>query len=138
MGSEGVQVLFGTFPVGNRDPFIAENSVNTAFSILEAHHVKHLDSAQAYGQAEQKLGELKAGNRFTIDTKWKGGLRGAGWSTRENIVNSAKESLQKLGVEQVGNVLSFPPSCFVPILILCSLFPGRCLLLARAGSWSRH
>jgi aryl-alcohol dehydrogenase-like predicted oxidoreductase len=46
------------------------------------------------------LGTTKAGERFAIDTKWMGGVS-PGWATRDNIVNSAKESIKKLGVSHV-------------------------------------
>ena len=100
MSSEPVSVVFGAAAIGNRDPFIAEDYLNTVFSTLEAHNVKILDTAQLYGEAEKRMGEVKAGNRFTIDTKWTGGWQ-AGWATKENIVNSAKDSIKKLGVKQV-------------------------------------
>ena len=100
MSSEPISVVFGAAGIGNREPFIAEDYLNSVFSTLEAHNVKILDCAQLYGEAEKRLGEVKAGDRFTIDTKWVGGWQ-PGFATRENIVNSAKESIKKLGVKQV-------------------------------------
>jgi len=101
MSSSGpITVVFGSAVVGNRDPFVAEDDLNAVFSMLEAHHVRNLDSAQRYGDSEKRLGEVKAGNRFTIDTKWQGGLP-PGWATKENMVNSAIKSLERLGIKQV-------------------------------------
>merc|ERR1711939_673655 len=62
--------------------------------------VTTIDSAQLYGESEKRLGELKAGDRFTIDTKWLGGWT-PGSATKEGIITSARESIKKLGVKQV-------------------------------------
>ena len=80
---------------------MSDEQVKEALAMLKKHNVKNLDSAQLYGKSEQKLGEVKAGDEFTIDTKWLGGWN-SGWATKENIVNSAKESIKKLGVKKVG------------------------------------
>jgi len=95
-----ITVLWGTATVGNNEPFITEESLNEAFKILESHGVKNLDTAQLYGKSEERLGEVKAGERFIIDTKWIGGWV-PGSATKDNIVSSAKESIKKLGVKQV-------------------------------------
>ena len=100
MSSEGLNVIFGGAAIGNSEPWIDEAYLNEAFKILESHGVTTIDSAQLYGESEKRLGELKAGDRFTIDTKWLGGWT-PGSTTKENIVNSAKESIKKLGVKQV-------------------------------------
>lgn len=66
---------------------------------LKAKGVNILDVAQLYGAAEQVIGELKALDQdFTVDTKWLGGWPGGGWSSKDNIINSANESFKKLGV----------------------------------------
>ena len=100
MSSEGLNVIFGGGAIGNREPWIDEGYLNDVFKILESHGVTTIDSAQLYGECEKRLGEVKAGDRFTIDTKWLGGWT-PGSTTKENIVNSAKESIKKLGVKQV-------------------------------------
>lgn len=93
-------IVYGSAPLGNRDPFNKPEDVEKLYSVLLKHNVKEIDTAQLYQESENKLGETKAGERFTLHTKWAGGWQ-PGWATRDNIVNSAKESMKKLGVKQV-------------------------------------
>src|ERR1700744_3014748 len=102
MSSQGIKVVFGAAAIGNRAPWVEADYNENAFEILLKQKVNPLDSAQLYGESEKRLGELKAGDRFVIDTKWMGGWQ-PGWATKENIVNSAKASIEKLGVKQVSS-----------------------------------
>lgn len=101
--SGGIKVVFGAAAIGNREPWNEASYNEKAFQILLSHGVNTLDSAQLYGESEKALGELKAGEKFIIDTKWMGGWQ-KGWATKENIVSSAKASIEKLGVKQVSFV----------------------------------
>ncbi|OCT49647.1 Aflatoxin B1 aldehyde reductase member 4 [Cladophialophora carrionii] len=100
MASQGIKVVFGAASIGNREPWIEKEYLEKAFDILLKHGVNTLDSAQLYGESEKRLGELNAGDKFIIDTKWMGGWQ-PGWATKENIVNTAKSSIEKLKVKQV-------------------------------------
>ncbi|ETI27209.1 hypothetical protein G647_09892 [Cladophialophora carrionii CBS 160.54] len=100
MASQGIKVVFGAASIGNREPWIEKEYLEKAFDILLKHGVNTLDSAQLYGESEKRLGELNAGDKFIIDTKWLGGWQ-PGWATKENIVNTAKSSVEKLKVKQV-------------------------------------
>ncbi|KAH8806093.1 aldehyde reductase [Xylogone sp. PMI_703] len=93
-----VQVIFGGATLGNAPPFDTNEHLKEAYSILLKYDVKRIDSSQLYGQCESILGATRAGDHFTLDTKWAGGQ---GWATRDNIVNSAKSSIEKLNVKQV-------------------------------------
>jgi aryl-alcohol dehydrogenase-like predicted oxidoreductase len=101
MASQGLKVVFGAASIGNREPWIETSYNEKAFDILLKHGVNTLDSAQLYGESEKRLGELNAGEKFIIDTKWMGGWQ-PGWATKENIINSAKSSIEKLKVKQVS------------------------------------
>jgi len=101
MSSEPITVVFGTATVGNYEPFSKPEDLEKVYSILLKHGVKILDTAQLYGNSQATLGATKAGEKFTIDTKWVGGFKESGWSTHENIVKSGKDSIEKLGVKQV-------------------------------------
>lgn len=98
--SAGIAIVYGAAPVGNSDPFSTAEDVEKLYSVLLKHNVKEIDTAQLYEESENKLGETRAGERFTLQTKWAGGYY-PGWATHENIVNSATESMKKLGVKQV-------------------------------------
>lgn len=101
--SEQLRVIFGAVPIGNDSPFIEEENIQLAFSLLEERHVDTIDTAQLYGKSEQRLGEVKAGERFLIDTKWLGGWK-PGSGSKENIIRTAHESLERLGVKQVSRL----------------------------------
>ncbi|KIX07968.1 uncharacterized protein Z518_02622 [Rhinocladiella mackenziei CBS 650.93] len=114
MATEPLTVIFGAARIGNSDPYITEEDLHVLFSTLKAHDVKILDSAQLYGKSEQRLGEVKAGEQFTIDTKWV-----AGWvpgsATKENIINSARDSVKKLGVKPVDIFYLHSPDVQTPL-----------------------
>lgn len=113
MAVQPVTVVFGGNRIGNREPFTPSTDLEGAFKILLDHHVKTIDSAQAYGNSQATIGEVKAGDKFAIDTKWSGmrpgGPRPTGppsgpppaWASKERIIDSAKDSIEKLGVKQV-------------------------------------
>ena len=100
MTSQGIKIAFGSAPLGNRDPFNSTEDLDETFNILDKHNVKILDSAQLYGNSETRIGEVKAGSKFVIDTKWLGGWT-PGAANKDSIVKSAKESISKLGVDKV-------------------------------------
>ncbi|KIV84364.1 hypothetical protein PV11_00149 [Exophiala sideris] len=100
MSSQPIKVIYGTANIGNEERWKSSDYVNEAFKILQTHDVKDLDTAQLFGGSQQKLGELKAGDKFNIDTKWLSGWK-PGSGNKDNILSSAKESISKLGVKQV-------------------------------------
>ena len=94
------KIVYGSAAIGSRDPFVTEEGINELFATLDKHNITILDTAQLYGPSEQRLGEMKAGDKYTIDSKWI-----AGWSpgsaTEENVISSAEESTKKLGIKKV-------------------------------------
>lgn len=98
-------VVFGGAPLGNRPPFVNDEDVVQVFPVLSANGVTSIDSSQAYGNSQAILGRTKAGDSFTIHTKW--GVREAyddpsiAWANKEYILTSARESIDRLGVKQV-------------------------------------
>lgn len=101
MSSEGIKIVFGGAAFGTWPPFNDAEYNQKTFQILRAHGTRNIDTAQAYGQSEKTLGDMKAGDTFTIDTKcWGNGP--PGWATKDYIVKSGKESLEKLSMKQVS------------------------------------
>jgi len=99
--SQGIDIVFGCAGIGS-EPFADETSINQVLEVLaKAGRKIKLDTAQLYGDSEEWLGKVKAGDRFEIDTKAIGGFGPPEASTREGIVKNAKESIRKLGVKQV-------------------------------------
>ncbi|OAA67344.1 NADP-dependent oxidoreductase domain protein [Niveomyces insectorum RCEF 264] len=119
-GEVPVQVAFGSAGIGNRDPFISEADLNKLFATLDAHGVTRLDSAQIYGVSEKRLGEVHAGDRFTIDTKW-GNPTGFApgnttpWATQAYVLQSAQESIARLNVKQVDVFYLHFPDANTPL-----------------------
>ena len=99
MASEGIKIIFGTATATN-PPYDNFEYMGKALDILQAHNVDALDSAQLYAPSEKVLGEAKAGDRFSIDTKWAAGIRPGG-ANKEDIIKSATTSIQALNVKQV-------------------------------------
>ena len=100
MTSENITVVFGTAAIGCNPIFGGNDVVQHLYAVLDKHGIKIIDSAQLYGDSEVVLGGTQAGNRFTIDTKWYGGFK-AGNLKKENIIATAKESIERLKVKQV-------------------------------------
>lgn len=63
--------------------------------------VSEIDTAAAYQQSEGYLGELKFPSNFAIGTKVFGGANPAQPSTKDAVIAQAKDSLSKLGVQQI-------------------------------------
>ncbi|OAL24597.1 hypothetical protein AYO22_05386 [Fonsecaea multimorphosa] len=108
MASTCPQIIFGAGFIGNAEPFISEKDIEATYELISKYGVKRLDSAQLYGESEKRLGETKAGDRFSIDTKWLMGWS-PGLATKDGIIASAKESVKKIGCA-VGDVLDTPLS----------------------------
>ncbi|KAH8681687.1 aldehyde reductase [Xylariales sp. PMI_506] len=109
-----VTVVFGAGSIGNKESFISDEDLGTVFKILKRHNIRSLDSGQLYGNSEARLGEMKAGDSFDIDTKWLCG-HSPGFSTKANILSSSMDSLRKLGIEQADIFYLHCPDDQVPI-----------------------
>ncbi|OAA60335.1 Aldo/keto reductase [Niveomyces insectorum RCEF 264] len=126
MSAQPIKVVCGGNRVGNREPFTTDTHLEEALQILATHNVNTIDSAQAYGNSQATIGDVKIGDRFIIDTKWgpprrpgagppQPGVPPAAWATKEHIVNSAKDSIAKLGVQQVDIFYIHMPDSQTPI-----------------------
>ncbi|EME49280.1 hypothetical protein DOTSEDRAFT_68148 [Dothistroma septosporum NZE10] len=91
----GIKVVFGGAGINPGREFGDVNKLKQALDLLEKKGVKNIDTATLYGQSEQILGEAGAGQRFTLDTKVRGGF-GDG-ATKELIKSETTDSKKKLG-----------------------------------------
>lgn len=108
----GLKVVFGGGMIGIGRPFSSKEDLDAIFAVLKKHDVKAIDTAQLYGNSEELLGSVNAASQFIIDTKWKGGFQ-PGSPTKEDIIHSAEESMQKLNTDKVSlarNLSPLPPS----------------------------
>ncbi|KAG8158155.1 hypothetical protein KVR01_011916 [Diaporthe batatas] len=63
--------------------------------------INEIDTAAAYQQCEGYLGDLKFTSHFEIGTKVFGGAHPAQPATKDAVIAQAKDSLSKLGVQQI-------------------------------------
>jgi len=100
MSSDGLPIVFGGAAVRAPVYWATPKGLKELKQILQKYKVKSIDTAQSYGDSEKHLGSIRAGKDFSIDTKWAGGFT-AGSGTKEKIVISGFDSLDKLKVKKV-------------------------------------
>lgn len=101
MAAQSNRLIFGAAQFGSADR--PDEVCQNVLDVLKSNGVSQIDTAQLYGMGESEaaIGRIKALEQgFTVDTKWIGGFTGKNWATYDNIVKTAKESLQKLGVDK--------------------------------------
>lgn len=78
--------------------------------------ISGIDSAVAYRECEEWLGQPKAGSQygFPIATKLTGGAHPALVAAKDKVIAQAKESLSKLGVEELDILFLHAPDVRVP------------------------
>ncbi|KAJ7174871.1 aldehyde reductase [Mycena filopes] len=105
-------VFGGSFGPGNSFP--DEESIARVYTLLEAAGVDKIDTARLYGPSEEWLGKTGAGTRFALDSKTPGGFV-PGVSTGETIPQHAKETVERLMVDQVDVYYIHAPDPSVPL-----------------------
>ncbi|KAJ7167131.1 aldehyde reductase [Mycena filopes] len=108
-----LKLIFGGAPIG-MSYFPDEASIEAVYQALEANGVDTIDTARAYGSSEEWIGKTGGGKRFTIDSKTPGGWV-PGSSTGETIPQHAKETVERLGVDQVDVFYIHAPDVSVPL-----------------------
>lgn len=93
----GIKNAFGGATINEGRSFADPKVLEQALEILEKGDCKIIDTAALYGSSEELLGKAKAGDRFIIDTKMRGGFPGSGHASKENILKEAEESKKLLG-----------------------------------------
>jgi aflatoxin B1 aldehyde reductase len=109
------KLIFGGAAISTGLSFSTPEQATQLLDLLEQEGIQQIDTAQLYGNSEEFLGSLKAGDRFIIDTKHVGGWV-EGSSSREEVVKRGEESLKKLGVEKVCSCAPFYLYTFLPLL----------------------
>jgi aflatoxin B1 aldehyde reductase len=113
-----VKVIVGTM---GRSPFAHVEGLSTKedFSAYlarcEEHGIKELDTAGIYGGGENEriLGTLDASKRFTVDTKIL--TSGEGSLSRDNVMKSIQNSLERLNVDTLDLLYIHRPDPSTPI-----------------------
>ena len=93
----GIEYVFGAGSVRAGRGFGDPDVLSQVFDLLEKNGCKKLDTAALYGESEEYLGRAKAGDKFILDTKTKGGFAGDGYATKENVVREGNDSKKMLG-----------------------------------------
>ncbi len=91
----GITPVFGGAGVNPGQAFGEPKGIEELFKALAEGGCSHIDTAAVYGQSEELLGQAKAGDRFVIDTKTKGGFGGN--ATKDVINSEAANSKKMLG-----------------------------------------
>ncbi|ORY62483.1 NADP-dependent oxidoreductase domain-containing protein [Pseudomassariella vexata] len=82
--------------------FQGPEALKPALNVINAQGIKEIDTAQMYGTNETDLGEAGAAAMgFAVSTKNYGGWKKGVALTRDDMLKTTKESLQKLRVDQV-------------------------------------
>lgn len=92
----GITTVFGGYGTKSGPAFPTTEALVEMLDVLEKGGCDIIDTAEGYGDSEERLGKAGAGKRFTIDTKHPGGLR-QGSATTEGVVKSAERSRKLLG-----------------------------------------
>jgi aflatoxin B1 aldehyde reductase len=101
MPESGIQIVYGGAAVGDPTKFSSDSDIKPYWEVLDKHNVTKIDTAHLYGNSETFLCQVKAGDKYTLDTKWLGGF-GPGNVTKDKMIASAKDSIKKLGVKQAS------------------------------------
>ena len=97
---KSIKPVFGALALGTSDKFRGEAITEDVFRRLEEGGCQNLDTGHDWPGSEEWLGKMKAGSRFTIDSKTPGGLI-PGASTGANILRHAEEMVRDLQIKQV-------------------------------------
>lgn len=93
----GIKTVFGAGGVNQGRAFGEPGALEEVFKIMKEGGCEIIDTAALYGDSERLLGEAHAGEKFTIDTKTKGGFGGQGYATKEKVVEEGTHSKKMLG-----------------------------------------
>ncbi|KAJ7155135.1 NADP-dependent oxidoreductase domain-containing protein, partial [Mycena filopes] len=108
------KLVFGGFPIGPDGYFKDEESIAQVYTLLEQAGVTTIDTARLYGPSEEWMGKTGAGKRFIIDSKTPGGFI-KGSSTSETIPQHAKDSVDRLKIDQLDIFYIHAPDASVPL-----------------------
>ncbi|KAK5117596.1 hypothetical protein LTR62_005018 [Meristemomyces frigidus] len=97
MSSKGIKNAFGGGGINPPHGFGDRKSLEEAFKVLLDGDCNIIDTAALYGESEKIIGQAKAGEKFTIDTKMRGGFGGPGHATKEKVIEEAEQSHKLLG-----------------------------------------
>ncbi|KAG2421313.1 hypothetical protein HFD88_005287 [Aspergillus terreus] len=112
MTNTTIKVIYGGFFSKHRGS--TPEKVREVLDYLAEEGITTIDTAEAYLESEELLGEAGAAARFTIDTKVSGGLSQLE-ATEQNVITSAEASLQKLKTTSVDVLYIHAPDRRVSI-----------------------
>ena len=100
MSAKGVKIVFGGGPIGEGKAFPDASTIEELYKLLEEGGCGTIDTARLYSNSEEWIGKTRGGDKFIIDSKTPGGFV-VGGSTSTNILQHAKETVERLGVKNV-------------------------------------
>lgn len=113
MSQSSLNIVFGAGSFNANGGFKSAQEIKPMLDALKELGIEDLDTATRYLESEQWLGENNAASQFQIGTKHPG-LGSPEPSTKEVVVATGKESLQKLKTQQVDIYYMHSPGPRVP------------------------
>ena len=92
----GLKVVFGGGGYNPGRAFGEPGAVEESIKIMKEYGCNTIDTAALYGKSEELLGNARAGDQVTIDTKTRGGFGGKGHASKETILSEAQNSREML------------------------------------------
>ncbi|KAF3939084.1 hypothetical protein ABW19_dt0209729 [Dactylella cylindrospora] len=89
-------LVYGVFAFAPNPETGDVDHVVKELDLLEELGIKHVDTAQIYGQSEFALGKANPDHKFIVDTKFGGGFK-KGSGTYENVIAHGTEASKTLG-----------------------------------------
>lgn len=109
--------VYGTMSFGlDTGLWSDDENVKKGLALLQEQGVKNIDTAQLYGKgaSESCIGRVGAAEGFTVDTKWIGGWAGEAWASEKNILESARESLNRTKASKFDVIYMHSPDNDTP------------------------
>jgi aflatoxin B1 aldehyde reductase len=98
-----IKLIWGGGSVIDEVAYPTLESIQEVLDILHEKGIKSIDTATIYAGSEKRLGELHAGSRFAIDSKYPGGFGPEPTtSAEESYVANLDKSLSLLQTDQVS------------------------------------
>ena len=102
VADKGLKPVFGGGPIGEGKDFPDVPIIEKLYKLLKEGGCDTIDTSRLYSNSEEWIGRTHGGDQFIIDSKTPGGFI-TGGSNSAGILQHAKETVERLGVENVSD-----------------------------------
>jgi aflatoxin B1 aldehyde reductase len=96
-----IELVLGGGSVNATSPFGDIPTLKNILKLLKREGVTRIDTAHLYGDSEELLGKVEAGENFIINSKMKGGFE-PGSAKRREVIDGVDLSLKRLKIGKLG------------------------------------